>query len=188
MPMNQSWNQDFQDKYQQPQIHRWHHHNGRKWRGTKEPLDEGEWGEWKAGLKLNIQSTKIKASTSIISWQIDGGKVETVADFIFLGSKITADGNCSHEIKRCLLLGRKGYDKLTQCTKKQRHQFTNKIPYIQSYGVFSTHAWIWELDHKEGWIPMNWHFWILMLEKTLLRVPCTVRRSNHSTLKEINPT
>ena len=79
----------------------------RKWRGTKKPLDESERGEWKFGLKLNIQKTKIMASGPIISWQIDGQTVETVSDFILGGSKITADGDCSHEIKRRLLLGRK---------------------------------------------------------------------------------
>ena len=75
-----------------------------KWRRTKEPLDESERGEWKVGLKLNIQKTKIMASGPITSWEIDG---EMVSDFIFLGSKITTDGDCSHEIKRHLLLGRK---------------------------------------------------------------------------------
>ena len=73
----------------------------------KEPLDEGEGGEWKAGLKLNIQKMKIMVSCPITSWQIDGEKMETVIGFIFLGFKITADSGCSHEIKRCLLLGRK---------------------------------------------------------------------------------
>ena len=81
---------------------------GRKWRGTKKPLDESESGEWKSwlkvesekvGLKLNIQKTKIMASGPITSWEIEGETVETVADFIFLASKITADGDCSHEIK-----------------------------------------------------------------------------------------
>ena len=86
--------------------------NGRKWRGTKEPPDEGERGGWKAGLKLNIQKTKIMASSPITSWQIEGGKVETVTDFIFLGSKITADSDWGYEIKRCLLLGRKAMTNL----------------------------------------------------------------------------
>ena len=80
---------------------------GRKWRRTKEPFDESERGDEKVGLKLNIQKTKIMASGPNTSWQIDGETVETVADSIFLGSKITADGDCSHEIKRRLLLGRK---------------------------------------------------------------------------------
>ena len=82
----------------------------------------------KVGLKLNIQKTKIMASGPITSWQIDGETVETVADFIFLGSKITADGDCSHEIKICLLLGRK--------VKKQRHYFANKSPSSQGYDFF----------------------------------------------------
>ena len=80
--------------------------NGRKWRRTKELLDEGKKGEWKSWLKLNIQKTKIMASGSITSWQIDGEKVETVTDFIFLGSIITAHDDCSHKIKRHLLLER----------------------------------------------------------------------------------
>ena len=80
---------------------------GRKWRGTKKPFNEGERGEWKrAGLKLNIQKM-IMASSPITSWKIDGETMETVTDFIFLGSKITADGDYSHKIKRCLLLGKK---------------------------------------------------------------------------------
>ena len=102
-----SWNQDCQEKYQQPHIWRWHQPYGRKWRGTEEPLDEGEEESEKAGLKFNIQKTKIMASGPITSWQIDGETMETVTGFIFLDSKITVDGDCSHEIKRCLLLGRK---------------------------------------------------------------------------------
>ena len=78
---------------------------------TKEPLDESE-REWKAGLKLSIQKTKIMASGPITSWQIEGGKVETVTDFIFLGSKITADSDWGHEFERCLLLGRKAMTNL----------------------------------------------------------------------------
>ena len=75
--------------------------------GTKQPLDEGERGEWKSWLKTQFQKTKIMASGPITSWQIDEETMETVIDFIFLGSKITADGDCSHEIKRCLLLEEK---------------------------------------------------------------------------------
>ena len=89
------------------QICRWHYPYGRKWRGTKKPLDvQVQEESEKVGLKLNIQKTKIMTSSPITSWQIDGETVETVADFIFLGSKITEDGDCSCEIKRCLLLGR----------------------------------------------------------------------------------
>ena len=92
----------------------------------------------KVGLKLNIQKTKIMASSPITSWQIDGETVETVADFIFLGSKITADGDCSHEMKRRLLFG--SYDQPRQHIKKQRYYFANKGPSSQGYGFSSGHV------------------------------------------------
>ena len=91
----------------------------------------------KAALKLNIQKTKIMASGPITSWQIDEEKVETVTDFIILGSKITVESDCSHKIKRCLLLGRKAMTNL-DCIKKQRHHFANKGPYNQSCGFSSS--------------------------------------------------
>ena len=94
----------------------------------------------KADLKFNIQKAKITVSCPIASLQIDGEKVEAETDFIFLGSKITADGDCGHEIKRCLLLGKKCYDKPTQCIKKQIHHFTDKGPSSQSYGFPSSHV------------------------------------------------
>ena len=97
----------------------------------------------KAGLKLNIQTTKIMASSPITSWQIDGDKVKTVADFVFLGSKITADGDCSHEIKRHLLLGRKAMAHLDTILKSK------DITLLMSKLRFSSsHVWMW--DHKEG--------------------------------------
>ena len=96
----------------------------------------------KVGLKLNIQKTKIMASSPITSWQIDGEIVEAVADFIFLGSKITADGDCSHEIKRHLLLGRRAMTNLNSILKKQRHYLANKGPSSQGYGFSSGHVWI----------------------------------------------
>ena len=117
----------------------------------------------KAGLKLNIQKTNIMAFGPITSWQIDGETMETVADFIFLGSKITADGDCSRDIKKCLLFGRKSYDKPRQCIKKQRHHFAVKGPSSQSYGFSSSHVWTWQLDHKEGWVPKNWCFQVVVL-------------------------
>ena len=95
----------------------------------------------KAGLKLNTQKMKIMASGPITSWQIDGEKMETVTKFIFLGSKITADGDCNHEIKRCLLLGRKAMTS-RQHIKKQRHNFANKGPSSQSYGFSNSHVWM----------------------------------------------
>ena len=94
----------------------------------------------KAGLKLSIQKTKIVASDSITSWQIDGETVETMADFIFLGSKITADGDCSHEIKRCLLLGRKVMTNLNSILNSR--DITNKGPSSQSYGFSSSYVWM----------------------------------------------
>ena len=102
----------------------------------------------KVGLKLNIQKTKIMASSPITSWQIDGEIVETVSDFIFWGSKITADGDCSPEIKKCLLLGRKAMTNLH--IQKQRHYFANKGPSSQSYGFSSGHVWMRELDCEES--------------------------------------
>ena len=95
-----------------------------------------------------------------------GGKVETVADFIFLCSKITADGNCSHDIKRRLLLGRKAMTNL-KSIKKVRHHSADKSLYSQSYGFSSSQVQMWELDHKEGWEPKNWCFRIVVLEKIL---------------------
>jgi len=95
----------------------------------------------KVGLKLNIQKTKIMASSLITSWQIDRETMETVTDFIFLGSKIIADGDCSHEIKRCLLLGRKVMTNL-DIILKSRHYFANKGPSSQGYGSSSSHVWV----------------------------------------------
>ena len=92
--------------------------------------------------------------------------METVTDFIFLGSKITADGNYSHEIKRCLLLRRKAMTNLDSILKKQRHYFVNKDSSSESYGFPSSHVWTWERDHKEGWALKNWCFWTVVLEKT----------------------
>ena len=96
----------------------------------------------KVGLKLNIQKTKIMASGPITSWEIDGETVETVTDFIFLGCKITAEGNCSHEIKRRLLLGRRVMTNLDSIFKKQRYYFANKGPSSQGYGFSSGHVWM----------------------------------------------
>ena len=110
------------------------------------------------GLKLNIQKMKIMASGPITSWEIDGETVETVSDFMFLGSKIAADGDCSHEIQRCLLLGRKVMTNLDSILKKQRRSFSNKGPSSQGYGFSSGHVWMWELDCEEGWAPKNWRF------------------------------
>ena len=105
-------------------------------------------------------------ASSLITWQTDGEKVETVTDFIFLGCKITADGDCSHKIKRYLLFGRKGMTNLDS-ELKQSHHFANKSPQSQSYGFSSRNVRMWELDHDEGWALENWYFWTVVLEKTL---------------------
>ena len=107
----------------------------------------------KVGLKLNIQKTKIMASGTITSWEIDGETVETVSDFIFGGSKITVDGDSSHEIKRRLLLGRKF--------------MTNLDSILKTETLLSGHIWIWEMDREESWALKNWCFWTMVLEKTL---------------------
>ena len=98
----------------------------------------------KVGLKLNSQKTKIMASGPITSWQLDGETMETVAEFVFLGSKITADGDCSHEIKRHLLLGRKVMTNLDSTLKSR--DLANQGPSSQGYGFSSSHVWMWEVD------------------------------------------
>ena len=126
------------------------------------------------------------ATGPITSWQIDGETMETVSDFIFLGSKVTADGDCSYEIKRHLLLGRESYDQPRQHIKKQRHYFANKGPPSQSYSFSSGHVWMWELDYKESWAPKYWCFWTVVLEKTL-ESPLDRKEIQQSILKEISP-
>ena len=103
------------------------------------------------------------ASGPITSWEIDGETVETMSDFVFLGSKITADGDCSHEIKRRLLLGRKVMTNLDSILKSR----DITLPSSQGYGFSSSRVWMWELDCEESWAPKNWCFWTVVLEKTL---------------------
>ena len=119
----------------------------------------------KVGLKLNIQKTKIMASGPITSWQNDWKAVETVADFIFLGPQITADGDSSHEIKDTPW--KESYDQPRQHIQKQRLWFTNKGQSSQGYGFSSSRVWMWVLDYKESWAPKNWCIWTVVLEKTL---------------------
>ena len=137
----------------------------------------------KFSLKFNIQKTKIMASGPITSWQIDG---ETVSDFIFLGSKITADGDCSHEIKRPLTPWKEIYDQPRQHIEKQRHYFANKGPSSQGYGFSSGHVWMWQLDYKESWVPKNWCFWTVVLEKNL-ESPLDCKEIQPVHPKEIGP-
>ena len=133
----------------------------------------------KAVLKLSIQKTKIMASSPITSWQIDGETMGTVTDFIFLGSKITADSDCSHEIKRRLLLGRKAMTNLDSI-------FADKGLYSQSYGflVVMYGCESWTIKKAECRRNDAFQLWCL---RRLLRVLWTARRSNQSILKEINP-
>ena len=119
------------------------------------------------GLKLNIQKTKIMASGPITSWQRGGETVETMTDFIFWGSKISSDFDCSHEIKRPLLLGRKAMTKLDSIFKRRNITFANKSPSSQSYAFSSSHVWMWQLDYEESWAAKNWCFCTVVLEKTL---------------------
>ena len=132
-------------------------------------------GSEETGLKLSIQKMKIVASGPITSRQLDEGIMEIVTAFIFLGSKITADGDCSHEIKM-LAPWKESYDQPRRLIKKQRHYLTDKVLSSQSYGFFSGHVGIWKLDHKESWVPKNWCFWTVVLEETL-ESPWTARRS-----------
>ena len=105
---------------------------------------------------------------------------ETVADFIFWGPKITANGDCNYEIKRHLLLGRKSMTKLDSMLKNQRHYFASKSPSSQSCGFSSDRVWMWELDCEESWALKNWCFWTVLLEKTLESpLDCTEIQSVH---------
>ena len=137
-------------KYQQPQICRWHHPYGRKWRGTEELLDESERRGWKSWLKTQHSKNEDHGIQSHHCTQIDGETVETATDFIFLGSRITTDGDCSYEIKRHLFLERKAMTNLGSMLKKQRHYFANKGPYNQNYAFFSSHLCLWRWTIKKA--------------------------------------
>ena len=143
----------------------------------------------KAGLKFNIQKTKITASGPIISWQIDGETMDTVTECVFLGSKTTADGDCSHEIKRCLLLGRKAMTNLDSVLKS-RHHFADEGPYSQGYGFPCNRVMDVRVEpHKsiKNANSQRINTFELWCWKRLLSVPWTARRSNQSILKEISP-
>ena len=140
----------------------------------------------KVGLKLNIQKTKIMTFGPITSWQIDEETVETVTDFIFLGSKITADGDCSHEIKRCLLLGRKVMTKLDSILKSRNITLPTKVHLVKAmvFPVVMYGCESWTIKKAECQRIDAFELWCW---KRLLRVPWTARRSNQSILKEISP-
>ena len=140
----------------------------------------------KAGLKLNIQKTKTRASSSTTSWQIDGETMETVTDFSFLGSKITADGDCNHEIKRRLLLGRKAMINLDSMLKSTDITLPTKVPLVKAmvFPVVMYGCESWTIRKAERRRIDAFELWCW---RRLLRVSWTARRSNQSILKEINP-
>ena len=126
----------------------------------------------KVGLKLNIQQTKIMACGPITSWQIDGETMETVRDFFFfwvpkLLQMVTAAMKLKDDCS-----WKKRYDQPRQHIKKQKHYFANKAPSSQSFGSSNSHVWMWELDYKENWVPKNWRFWTVVLDKTLESPAC----------------
>ena len=123
--------------------------DAKNWLIGKDPDAGKDWGQKEKGT----------------SWQIDGETVETVTDFIFLGSKPTADGDSSHEIERCLLLGRKVMTNLDSLIKSKDITLPTKV-HRQNYGFSYSHVLMWELDYKESWPPKNWCFWTVVLEKT----------------------
>ena len=140
----------------------------------------------KVGLKLNIQATKIMASSSITSWRIDGETVETVSDFIFLGFKITADGDCSHEIKRRLLLGRKAMTNLDSILKSRDITLLTEVRLVKAmvFPVVMYRCESWTVKTAECRSIDAFELWCW---RRLLRVPWTARRSSQSILKEISP-
>ena len=143
-------------------------------------------GSEKAGLKLNIQKTNIMTSGPITSWQIDGETVATVTDFIFLGSKITADGDCSHEIKRHLLLGRKAMTNLDSLLKNRDITLLTEVHIVKimvfPVVVYGCESWITKKAEHRRTDAFELWCW-----RRLLRVPWTARRSNRSILKEASP-
>ena len=140
----------------------------------------------KVRLKLNIQKTKIMASGPITSWQIDGETMETVRDFIFLGSKITADGDYSHEIKRCLLLGRKVMNNLDNILKSREITLPTKVHLVKAMVfpvvMYGCESWTMKKAEHQRIDAFELWWW-----RRRLRVPWTARRSNQSILQEINP-
>ena len=139
---------------------RWHHPYGRQQRRTKESLDESERGKKKVGLKLNIQKTKIMASGPITSWQIDGETMETVRHFIFLGSKITVDSDCSHEIKRHLLHGRKAMTNLDSILKSRDITLSTKVHLVKAIVfpvvMYGCESWTIKKARAKELMFLNW--------------------------------
>ena len=156
------------------------------WQKMKSLLMKVKEKSEKIALKLKIQKTKIMASSPITSWQIDGETMETMTDFIFLGSKITADSDCCHEIKRRLLLGRKAMTNLDSILKSRDITLSTKVHIVKAM-VFSVVMYgceSWTIKKAEHWRTDVFELWCW---RRLLRVPWTARRSNQSILKEISP-
>ena len=180
-----SWNQYCQEKYQQPQICRWYHLYGRKW-GTKKPLDEHERGEWKSGL---IAQHSENEDHGIWSHHFMGNRwetVETVSELIFGGSKITADGGCSHEIKRCLLLARKVMTNFDSILESRNITLPTTVCLVKAmvFPVVTYGCESWTMKKAECWRIDAFELWCW---RRLLGVPWATSRSNQSILKEISP-
>ena len=154
----------------------------RKWRRTKEPFDESERGEWKSWLKAQHSENYYHGIIPITSWQIDGETVETVADFIFWSSQITADGDCSHEIKRLLLLGRN----LDSILISRDITLSTKVHLVKAmvFPAVMRGCESWTIKKTEHWRSDAFELWYW---RRILRVSWTARRSNTSILKEISP-
>ena len=167
-------------------FYRWHHTYGRKQRTSKEPLDESERGQWKSWLKAQHSEKKIMVSGPITSGEIDGETLEIVSDFIFWGSKITADNDCRHKIKRCLLLGRRVMTNLDSILKSRDITLPTKVCLVKAmvFPVVMYGCESWTVKKAEHWRSDAFELWCW---RRLLRVPWTARRSNQSILKEISP-
>ena len=173
-----SWNQDCQEKYKKPEICRWYHPYGRK-RRTKDPLYERERGKWKCWLKVQHSENKDHGIQS-------HNFMETVRDFNFLGSKITADGDCSQEIKRCLLFGRKAMTNPDSILKSRDITLPTKVHLVKAIFfpvvMYGCEYWTIKKAEHQGFDAFELRCW-----RRLLRVPWTAWRSNQSILKEISP-
>ena len=177
---------DCWEKYQQPQICRWHNSNGRKWKGIKESFHEGEGEEWKAGLKLNIQKTKIMAYVYITSWQIEGEKWKPWQILFSWALKITGNSDYSCEIKRCLLFGGKAMTNLDSVLKIRDITLLTKVHIVKTtfFPVVMYGCESWSIKKVEHWRTDAFELWCW---GRLLGMPWTARKSNWSFLKEINP-
>ena len=184
--MKPSWNQDCQEKYQQVRYADDTTLMAERKEELKSLLMQGKEESEKVGLQLNIQKTMIMASGPITSWETDGETVETVSDFILGGSKITADGDCSHEIKRHLLLGRKVMSNQESILKSRDITLPTKVHLVKAmvFPVVMYGCGSWTVKKAEHQRIDAFELWCW---RRLLRVPWTARGSNQSILKEINP-